>query len=319
MNTPAPHTPTPTCLGLDIAKRTLDLSPHPACPQRAYANDAAGHAALVAALRRVAGPIQIICEATGGYEKLLLGALHAAQVPVTLVNPRQVRDFARAKGLLAKTDALDAAVLAEYGRLFQPAPTAARTPAQTRLAALVTRRQELLEMLTQEQHRAEHRHDAFVIKKARSLTATLRRHLEQLEEEIAALEKADAKLAGQVQRLTAIQGVGQRTAWLLLAALPELGTLRRGQTAALAGLAPYNHDSGPQRGQRHIAHGRPLARRALYMAALVAARYNPVLRPFYQRLRAAGKPAKLALVALMRKLAELANLLLKSSSFQLTN
>lgn len=310
--------PAPTCLGLDIAKRTLDLSVHPALSQRAYANDPVGHAALITALRRVAGPIQIICEATGGYEKLLLDALHAAQVPVTLVNPRQVRDFARAKGLLAKTDALDAAVLAEYGRLFQPAPTVARTPAQARLGALVTRRQELLEMLTQEQHRAEHRHDAFVIKKARSLTATLRRHLEQLEEEIAALEKADAVLAGQVQRLTGIQGVGQRTAWLLLAALPELGTLGRGQTAALAGLAPYNHDSGPQRGQRHIAHGRPLARRALYMAALVAARYNPVLRPFYQRLRAAGKPAKLALVALMRKLAELANLLLKSSSFELT-
>jgi len=318
MNTPSTPAPAPTCLGLDIAKRTLDLSVHPALSQRAYANDAAGHAALVAALHLVAGPIQIICEATGGYEKLLLGALHAAQVPVTLVNPRHVRDFARAKKLLAKTDALDAAVLAEYGRLFQPAPTVARTPAQQRLSALVTRRQELLEFLTQEQHRAEHQHDAFVIKKARSLTTTLRRHLEQLEEEIAALEKADAKLAGQVHRLTGIQGVGQRTAWLLLAALPELGTLRRGQAAALAGLAPYNHDSGPQRGQRHIAHGRPLARRALYMAALVAARYNPVLRPFYQRLRAAGKPAKVALVALMRKLAELANLLLKSSSFELS-
>ena len=119
------------------------------------------------------------------------------------------------------------------------------------VGALVTRRQEVLEFLTQEQHRAEHQHDAFVIKEARSLTATLRRHLEQIEEEITALEKADAKLAGQVQRLTGIQGVGPRTAWLLLAALPELGTLRRGQAAALAGLAPYNHDSGPQRGQRH--------------------------------------------------------------------
>lgn len=318
MNTPPTPTPAPTYLGLDIAKRTLDLSLHPALPQRLYANDAAGHAALVTALRLVAGPIQIICEATGGYEKLLLDALHAAQVPFSLVNPRQVRDFARAKGLLAKTDTLDAAVLAEYGRLFQPAPTVRRTPAQERLHALVTRRQELLEMITQEQHRTEHQHDAFVIKKARSLTTTLRRHLEQLEEEIAALEKADTVLGGQVQRLTGIQGVGQRTAWLLLAALPELGTLRRGQAAALAGLAPYNHDSGPQRGQRHIAHGRPQARRALYMAALVAARYNPVLRPFYQRLRAAGKPAKVALVALMRKLAELANLLLKSSSFELT-
>jgi transposase len=118
---------------------------------------------------------------------------------------------------------------------------------------------------------------------AARLLATLRRHLKQLEEEIAPLEKADATLAGQVQRLMGIQGVGQRTAWLLLAARPELGTLQRGQAAAPAGLAPYNHDSGPQRGQRHIAHGRALARTALYMAALVAARCNPVLKPFYKR------------------------------------
>ena len=312
MHTPSTSAPTPIYLGLDIAKRTLELSAHPALPQHAYAHDAAGHAALVAALRQVAGPVQIICAATGGYEQRLLGALHAAQVPVTLVNPRHVRDFARAKKRLAKTDALEAAVLADYGRLFQPAPTVARTPAQQRLSALVTRRQELLEFIIQEQPRAEHRHDAFVIKKARSLDTTLRRHLAELEEEI-------APLAAQVRRRTGIQGVGQRTAWLLLAARPELGTLRRGQTGALAGLAPYNHDSGPQRGRRHIAHGRPQARRALYMAALVATRYNPVLRPFYQRLRAAGKPAKVALVALMRKLAELSNLLLKSASLELTN
>ena len=318
MNAPTAGASAPTYLGLDIAKRTLDLSAHPTLVQRAFANDPAGHRALLAAVQQIVGPIQIICEATGGYEHALLAALHAAQVPVTLVNPRPVRDFARAKGLLAKTDVLDAAVLAEYGRVFQPAPAVALTPARQRLTCLVTRRQELLALITQEQHRSEHHHDAFVIKKARSLATTLRRHLEQLEEEIAALEKADALLAAQVQRLTDIQGVGRRTAWLLLAALPELGTLARGQAAALAGLAPYNHDSGPQRGQRHIAHGRPLARSALYMAALVAARFNPVLKPFYQRLRAAGKPGKVALVALRRKLVELANLLLKSPSLLLT-
>lgn len=319
MNPPATPSsqPQPTYLGLDIAKLTLDLSPPPGLPPRAYPNDPAGHAALVATLRGIAGPIQVIGEATGGYEQQLLAALHAAQVPVTRVNPRHVRDFARAQGLLAKTDTLDAAVLAEYGRVFTPAATPARPPAQQRLTHLVTRRQELLARLTQEQHRAEHHHDAFVAKQARRLTTTLRRHLAQLEAELEAVETTDATLATQVGRLTGIQGVGQRTAWLLLAALPELGTLARGQAAALAGLAPYNHDSGPHRGHRHIAHGRPLARQALYMAALVAARHNPVLRPMYQRLRAAGKPAKVALVALMRKLAELANRLLKSASFQL--
>ena len=302
---------TPTYLGLDIAKLTLDLSPHPDLKARAYANDPAGHRALLAALRQVPGPVQLVCEATGGYEHHLLRALHQAGFPVTLLNPRLARDFARARGLLAKTDALDAAVLADYGRTLHPDPTAPRTPTQQRLGELVGRRQELLGLITQEQHRAEHHHDAFVARQARRLTATLRRHLAQLEAELDALEQADAELADRVQRLSGIQGVGQRTAWLLLAALPELGTFARGQAAALAGLAPYNHDSGPRRGQRHIAHGRPLARTALYMAALVAARCNPVLRPFYQRLRANGKPAKVALVALMRKLAELANRLLK--------
>jgi transposase len=308
---------TPTYLGLDIAKLTLDLSPHPDLKARAYANDPAGYRALLAALRQVPGPVQLVCEATGGYEHHLLRALHQAGFPVTLLNPRLARDFARARGLLAKTDALDAAVLADYGRTLHPDPTAPRTPTQQRLGELVGRRQELLGLITQEQHRAEHHHDAFVARQARRLTATLRRHLAQLEAELDALEQADAELADRVQRLSGIQGVGQRTAWLLLAALPELGTFARGQAAALAGLAPYNHDSGPRRGQRHIAHGRPLARTALYMAALVAARCNPVLRPFYQRLRANGKPAKVALVALMRKLAELANRLLKDPALSL--
>jgi transposase len=206
-----------------IAKRSLDLSPHPAFIQGSFPNDDAGHRAFVAVLRQVSDPLQIICEATGNYEHHLLAALHEAQVPVTLVNPRQVRDFARAKGLLAKTDSLDAAVLAEYGRLG----------------------------------------------------SCWRRCLNW------ARSRAD-------------------------------------KAAPLAGLAPDNHDRGPQRGQRHIAHGRALARTALYMAALVAARCNPVLKPFYERLRAAGKPGKVALVALMRKLVELANLLLKNSSWKLT-
>jgi transposase len=301
-----------TYLGLDIAKLTLDLSPHPALSKRTYANDVAGLRALLAALRRLPSPLHVICEATGGYEHLLLQTLHQAQLTVTLLNPRKARDFARAKGLLAKTDRLDAAILAEYGQLFRPAPTPPASPAQQRLAALVARRQELLTLHTQEQHRAEHHHDRFVQREARSLLRTLARHLTRLEAEINALLQTQTTLCAQVQRLTSIQGIGPRTAWQLLATLPELGTLARGQTAALAGLAPYNHDSGPQRGQRHIAHGRALARTALYMAALVAARHNPVLRPLYQRLRAAGKPAKVALVALMRKLAELANRLLKN-------
>lgn len=308
------HPSTLTYLGLDIAKHSLDLSPVPGRKPRSFANQPAGHRQLLKALGQCAGPVHLICEATGGYEHGLVKALQQAQVPYSLVNPRQVRDFARASGRLAKTDRLDAAVLAEYGRLFQPPATPARSHQQERLKALVTRRQELVGMLTQETLRAEHQHDAFVQQQTRRLKRTLEQQIAQIEAKLTALEAAEATLHAQVERLTIIQGIGQRTAWVLLAALPELGTLARGQAAALAGLAPYNHDSGPQRGQRHIAHGRPLARSALYMAALVAARCNPVLRPFYQRLRLAGKPAKVALVALMRKLAELANRLLKNPS-----
>lgn len=313
-----PSTTPITYLGIDIAKLTLELSSHPSLgKRRSYPNTAAGHHQLIAALRRLQAPVQIICEATGGYERGLIAALHHADVPVTLLNPRQARDFARARGLLAKTDALDASVLADYGRMLQPAPTTARSQAQQRLAALVGRRQELVSLITQEQNRSEHHDDAFVRRQALRLTGVLKRHLQDIEAQIAALQRADPQLNEHVTRLCGVQGIGTRTAWTLLAALPELGSMRRGQAAALAGLAPFNHDSGPRRGQRHIAHGRSLARGALYMAALVAARFNPVLRPFYQRLIANGKPPKLALTALMRKLAELANTLLAKPSFTL--
>lgn len=308
----------PTYLGLDIAKLTLDLSPHPEIPISHYGNDTAGHRRLITRLRRLTVPVHIICEATGGYEHHLLRALQAANILVTLINPRQARDFARAKGLLAKTDKLDAQVLAEYGRTFTPAATPALASHQERLSALVSRRQELVTIRTQERHRAEHHHDPFVVRQARRFLKVLETQITQIEAELESLQAATPQLNEQVERLSSIQGVGQRVAWTLLATLPELGTLARGQAAALAGVAPFNHDSGPRRGQRHIAHGRPAARSVLYMAAIVAARCNPVLRPLYLRLRAAGKPAKVALTALMRKLIELANLLLKHPSLTLT-
>jgi transposase len=309
--------PPTTFLGIDIAKLTLDLSPHPKLSKLLFANDAVGHKALCSALKRIPGPIQIVCEATGGYEHFLLKALHQAQIPVSLMNPRRVRDMAKAKGIIAKTDKLDATVLADFGRLLQPDPTPQRSETSERLARLVGRRHELLEMITRELRRAEHHHDAFVVKQAKKLARTLDAHLAELEAEITALEQSDAELTAKVARLSLVQGIGRRTAWTLLATLPELGTLEPGQAASLAGVAPFNCDSGPYKGQRHILHGRALARSALYMAALVAARCNPVLRPFYLRLRDEGKPAKVALVAVMRKLVELANRLLGDPNFKL--
>jgi len=311
MNTPITH------LGLDIAKLTLDLSPHPSIRSVHFTNDASGHRKLIAQIRRIPGPVHVICEATGGYEHDLLQALHSADIPVSLVNPRQARDFARSKGFLAKTDRLDAWMLSEYGRSNAPKPTQPVSPVQERLAALVSRRQELVGIRTQERLRAEHHHDPFVVRHSRSFLRLLDTQILRVEKELESLQKEDQQLNARVERLGTIQGVGKRTAWSLLAELPELGKMKRGQAAALAGIAPYNHDSGPRRGQRHIAHGRSAARSALYMAAVVAARCNPVLKPLYQRLRTAGKPAKVALVALMRKLVELANLLLKYPSLSL--
>ncbi len=307
-----------TYLGVDIAKASLDLSAHAGHGPMRFTNDPAGGRRMLKRLTQITGPVQIICEATGGYERLILRMLAQAGVPATLVNPRRARDFARATGLLAKTDRLDAEALAEYGRRLQPAPTPPPSPEQQRLHALVGRRHQLVELIQQEQVRQEHYEDGFVRRQASRLLRTLEKHLEEVEQEITALVQAQAPLQKKIHELCSIQAVGPRTAWTLLAVMPELGTLRRGEAAALAGVAPYNYDSGPFRGQRHVAHGRPLARRALYMAALVAARHNPVLSAVYRRLREKGKPAKVALVALMRKLIEFANLTLQRAESQLS-
>ena len=309
--TPSPATP-PTYIGLDIAKKTLELSPTQGLKSIQFNNDKVGLRNLVRQLCRLQKPIHIVCEATGGYEFDLLQALHNANVPVSVINPRKVRDFARAKGILAKTDVIDASILAQFGVTFSPAPTPQTSRSQQRLVQLVSRRQELLDLIAQERNRSEHHHDPFVARHSKTLIDVLKKHLELIDDELDTLQQETPELDIKVQRLSAIQGIAQVSARTILAAIPELGSLSRGQAASLAGVAPFNHDSGPVRGQRHIAHGRPLARSALYMAALVAAQHNPVLKPFYQRLRESGKPAKVALVALMRKLAELANLLLKN-------
>lgn len=304
-------------LGLDIAKESFELSPHPQIKTLRFSNDPSGCRRLVKALSALKHSVHIICEATAGYENRIMHTLHQAGILVTCMNPRRVRDFARAKGRLAKTDRIDALVLAQYGQQLKPAPSTPASPQQERLAALVRRRDQLMAMMADEKRRQEHQTDLFVRRQSRQIIRCLEKHVAQTEEQIAALIQADPLLQARFQRLCQIKSVGRCTAWVLLAELPELGSLQRGQAAALAGVAPFNYDSGPFRGQRHIAHGRPLARKALYMAALVAARRNPVLKTLYDRLITKGKRPKQALVALMRKLAELANLLLKRSDWKL--
>ncbi len=303
-------------VGLDVAKASLQLDlagqPH------ALTNDAPGHARLLKLLRPHP-TAQIVCEATGGYEQPVVRVLHAAQVAASVVEAGRVRHFARAKGQRAKTDAIDAPVLSEYGRALRPPPTPAPTAQQTRLAELSTRRGQLLHTLTAETNRAEHSLDKLCVRQARQLRRALEKQIEPCDGAIAALIAADEKLQAKADRLDAIAGVGAITAATVLAELPELGTISDEAAAALAGVAPYNRDSGAVTGARHIAGGRSAVRCALYMAALSAVRFDPILKAFYLRLRAAGKKPKVALVACMRKLVVLMNRLLKNPKFQLAH
>lgn len=308
------ETTAPVYAGLDLAKATLQLDLEGQSHE--LPNTPAGHAQLLKRLAAVPG-VQVICEATGGYERAVVATLHAARVPVSVLNPTRVRQFARAAGRPAKTDAIDAAVLTAFGRAFQPAATPARTAVELKLAALITRRAQLLELRVAEEQRAATCTEAALGRLFPRWLARVAKQIGQVEALIEDLLAEETKLAAQVQRLDDITGVGRLTAVTVLALMPELGQLSRRQAAALAGLAPYNRDSGQWAGQRRIHGGRADVRRGLYMAALSASHRNHRLQPFYDRLIAAGKPAKLALTAVMRKLIVLMNHLLKNPEFSL--
>lgn len=308
--------PVPVHAGLDIAKASLQL--HLQSKSFDLPNTPSGHAQMLKRLTTIPG-IHVVCEATGGYERAVVAALHAARVPVSVLNPARVRQFARASGELAKTDPIDAAMLTAFGQAFTPAPTEARTAVEIKMAALVTRRVQLLELRVAEAQRADTCADLELRKLFTPWLAQMEKQISKVEALIEALLKTQAPLADQVQRLDDIMGVGRITAVMVLATMPELGQLNRRQAAALAGLCPYNRDSGQWAGKRCISGGRVEVRRALYMAALSASRSNRLLKAFYDRLLAAGKPAKVALTAVMRKLIVLMNHLLKNPNFSLAH
>lgn len=305
---------TPVSIGVDVSKRELAIAVHPTGEQWTTAATPAAIASVVARLGALAPQI-VVVEATGGYERGVVAALAVAELPVAVVNPRQVRAFAQAIGRSAKTDVIDAALLACFGGRLEPAPRPVTDEATQALGALVARRRQLLEMLGMERARLEH------APPTGHLTRELRRHIRWLErrvvdidEEIGTCIAAHPTWRVQEELLRSVPGVGPTTARTLLGELPELGRLDRRAIAALVGVAPFNCDSGQHRGQRHIWGGRASVRATLYMASLSAARYNPVLRVFYRRLRDAGKPAKIALVATMRKLLTILNAMIKHQS-----
>lgn len=304
------------CVGIDVAKATLDVQVRPSDERWTVANDEAGIRTLVEQLRAVA-PQQVVLEATGGYELAAVSALAAAALPVVVVNPRQVRDFAKATGRLAKTDRLDAATLARFAEQVRPEARPLATAEQQELDALLTRRRQLIEMLTAEKNRL----GQVFVRGGKPVRKSLKAHIAYLERE---LRMTDSDLGELVRRspvwrerddlLQSAPGVGPVLSRTILAALPELGQLDGKAIAALVGVAPMNRDSGTMRGKRMIFGGRAPVRTALYMGTLTATRCNPVIKAFYQRLVAAGKPKKVALTACMRKLLIILNAMVRQGT-----
>jgi transposase len=302
---------TPTFVGIDVSKDHLDAHLRPSAEAVRVANDEAGIAALLARLA-AAPPTLVVVEATGGYEAPLVAALAVAARPVAVVNPRQVRQFAAATGRLAKTDRIDAAVLAHFADAVRPDVRPLPDADTQALAALVGRRRQLVEMRTAESNRLGTAPPA-VARQIRDHVAWLDRRIGRLDGELAAAVEASPVWRARDDLLRSAPGVGPVVSRVLVAEVPELGTLSGKRIAALVGVAPVARDSGRWSGTRSIAGGRAGVRSALYMAILSAARYNPAIRAFYARLRAAGKAAKVAQVAAMRKLLVILNAMVRDN------
>jgi len=296
-------------VGIDVSKDTLDAATHFTNRHWHFTNSEAGIGQLIQRLGELVIAL-VVMESTGGYETLLAYAFKKAGFPCAVVNPREVRDFARATKKLAKTDRIDARVLAHFAAAIKPEPRSLSDEQTQELEAIITRRRQVIEMLTAEKNRLH--------LSRKPVREAIGAHIDYLEKE---LEQIDSELKGRIEEspiqrdkynlLQSVPGVGPNLSATLIIELPELGILNRREIAALVGVAPLNRDSGTYRGKRCVWGGRPQVRAALYMAALVAARFNPVIRRLYERLCEAGKAKKVALVACMRKLLTILNSILK--------
>lgn len=305
--------PYATFVGIDVAKANLDVEVQPQAQRFRSSNDAAGIQRLIDQLRPL-GACLVVVEASGGLEQRLVADLVGAGFAVALVNPRQVRDFARGIGCLAKTDRLDAGVLARFAQQVLPRPVALASEKQRELDQLVTRRRQLLELQTAESNRQATATAKLARRSIDKVLALLAKQVRQLDAAIAQLIQSDEEWRHKDQLLQSVPGVGPVTSAALLAELPELGRLNRQEISALVGLAPYSHDSGTFRGQRSIWGGRASVRRVLYMAALTARRCNHAIQRFADRLSKAGKRFKVILTACMRKLLITLNAMIKTNA-----
>lgn len=301
-----------TFIGIDVSKDRLDVHVLPSEESFAVARDGEGLTGLIERLGPLT-PHLVVLEATGGFELTVAAALVAAGIPLAVVNPRQIRDFARATGQLAKTDALDAKAIARFAEKVRPEPRPVPDEQARALGELVARRRQLIEMMTAERNRRRQLTSRRLIKSIDRLLALLQKELSELDRDVGEGIRGTPAWRERDELLRSVPGVGDIVARTLIADLPELGRLDRKQIAALVGVAPLNRDSGKMRGKRTTWGGRAKVRCALYMAALVASRCNPVLAAFYQRLLRAGKAKKLALTAVMRKLLTILNAMVRDN------
>lgn len=300
-------------VGIDVAKDRLDVHLRPAGEAFAVARDGEGIETLVDRLAALKVEL-IVLEATGGFETVVAAGLAAAGLPLAVVNPRQIRDFARATGRLAKTDPLDAAAIAHFAEAVRPQPRPVASAEAHALGERVARRRQLIEMMTAERNRRRQLTTKRLVKGIDRILAALQAQLAELEQDIDDAVRGTPAWREKEDLLVTVPGIGHKIARTLIAELPELGSLDRHQVAALVGVAPFNRDSGKWRGRRCIAGGRAVVRSALYMSVLVSIRRNLPLAAVYRHLRAAGKPAKVAIVACMRKLAIILNAILRDKT-----
>jgi transposase len=299
-----------TVIGIDISKNRLDLASLPSSKSMSFDNSEVGCQELIDAIKPLM-PELVVLEATGGFEHLVAGTLVEEGFDVAIVNPRQVRDFAKATGKRAKTDKLDAFVIAQFALMVQPEPRAMKDEQNQKLTALVTRRRQLLDMLTAEKNRLGISHFS-VHNDIKKTIDWLEHRLKEIDKDLGLLIKKDVNWQRKSEILTSCKGVGTVTVATMLSMLPELGTLNRRKISALVGVSPYNRDSGKTKGKRFIFGGRAAVRAVLYMAALSATRWNPVISQFYNRLIAAGKESKVALTACMRRLLTILNAMVRT-------
>jgi len=301
------------CVGIDVSKDRLDVHLRPSDEAFSVARDGKGLENLVDRLKALNVSL-IVLEATGSFETTVAAALAGAGLPLAVVNPRQIRDFARALGRLAKTDAIDAEVIAIFAEKIRPQARPIASKEAQLLGELVARRRQIVEMIGMEQNRRRRTTDKRLAKRIDSHLAFLEKELAEVDGDIDAGVRASPAWRETEQLLTSVPGVGPVTARTLIAELPELGRLDRRKLASLVGVAPFNRDSGTWRGHRMIAGGRTSVRCALYMAALVAIRHNPPIKAVYQRLIARGRPKKVAIIACLRQLLTILNAIIRDAT-----